>query len=161
MYAGIEALKLGYGGIKYIALLFECSRDTIYRGIKELGEDAVLPEERDRRVGGGRKPLLEKVADINEIFLDVLKEHTAVDPTDEKVKWTNLTVAQIIALLVKKGIKVSRNIVRKLLKKHGYARKGSARKGSGLAIKHCRYKARNGKRTGLENTKNPRVYRAW
>jgi hypothetical protein len=61
--------------------------------------------------------------DINDVFLSVLKEHTAGDPMDEKVKWTNLTKADIAAELVKKGFKVSRNIVKKLLKKHDYVKR--------------------------------------
>jgi len=159
LYAGIEALKLGYGGINYIALFFECSRDTIYREIKELGEDAVLPEERDRRAGGGRKPLLEKVADINEVFLDVLKEHTAGDPTDEKVKWTNFTVAQIMALLIKKGIKVSRNIVRKLLKNHGYVKRKALKKkaAGGHANRNAQFERIAELRKTYEDEGNPVV----
>ena len=39
LYAGVEALKLPYGGISYIARLFTCSRDTVMRGIKELSEE--------------------------------------------------------------------------------------------------------------------------
>lgn len=42
LYAGVEASKLGRGGVSYIARLFNCSRNTILRGIKELGEEDVL-----------------------------------------------------------------------------------------------------------------------
>ena len=54
LYAGVEALKLG--GISYIAELFNCSRDTIRLGIKELSEEETLAQERVRKEGGGRKP---------------------------------------------------------------------------------------------------------
>ena len=37
LYAGVEALKFPSGGISYIAHLFVCSRNTILRGIIELG----------------------------------------------------------------------------------------------------------------------------
>ncbi len=128
LYAGIEALKLPYGGVSYIALLFDCSRDTIQRGIKELGEAETLPKDSDRKTGGGRKQVLEKQTDIHEVFLSILKEHTAGDPMDDKVKWTNLTRAEIAALLAAKGSKVSRNIVAKLLKKHGYVKRKALKK---------------------------------
>lgn len=127
LYAGVEALKFSYGGISYIAQLFACSRNTILRGIIELGGKETIPRTRDRKAGGGRKPVMEKQADINEVFLFVLKEHTAGDPMDEKVKWTNLTKADIAAELVKKGFKVSRNIVKKLLKKHDYVKRKPAK----------------------------------
>ena len=123
LYAGVEALKFPYGGISYIAQLFACSRNTILRGIIELGGKETIPRKRDRKAGGGRKQVIEKQADINDVFLSILKEHTAGDPMDEKVKWTNLTKADIAAELTKKGFKVSRNIVKKLLKKHDYVKR--------------------------------------
>jgi hypothetical protein len=36
LYAAAEALKLGHGGIGYIAQLFGCHRKTIQRGLDEL-----------------------------------------------------------------------------------------------------------------------------
>ena len=128
LYAGIEALKLPYGGISYIADLFGCSRDTVQRGIKELSQEETLSQNRNRKAGGGRKPVLEKHPDIHEVFLYLLKEHTAGDPMDEKIKWTDLTRAEISILLAEKGFKVSRNIVRKLLKKHGYVKRKALKK---------------------------------
>jgi len=123
LYAGIEALKLPYGGISYIAELLGCSRDTVSLGIKELGEAETLPKNRNRKAGGGRKLTLEKEPDINEVFLALLKDHTAGDPMDETKKWTNLTCAKIGSLLAEKDFKVSRNIVRKLLKKNHYVKR--------------------------------------
>ena len=128
LYAGVEALKLPYGGVSYISRLFGCARDTVLQGIKELNEDETLPQNRNRRTGGGRMALLEKDPDIDETFLCILKDHTAGDPMDEKVKWTDLTCAEISAFLFKKGFKVSRNIVRQLLKKHGYVKRKALKK---------------------------------
>jgi predicted transcriptional regulator len=125
LYAGVEALKLPYGGVSYIAELFGCSRNTVMRGIIELGGQETIPRNRDRVAGGGRKQVIESKdkSDIDEIFLSILKEHTAGDLMDEKVKWTNLTKANIATLLTKNGFKVSRNIVKKLLKKHDYVKR--------------------------------------
>ncbi len=128
LYAGIEALKLPYGGISYIARLFNCARDTVMLGIKELNEEETLPEGRNRKKGGGRKAILDKEPDINDEFLLLLKEHTAGDPMDEKVKWTNLSCTEISSHLAEKGFKVSRNIVRKLLKKNGYVKRKALKK---------------------------------
>ena len=55
-YAAVEAKRLGYGGIAYIAELLGCSIRTISRGIEELNnfeEDPVAG--RIRRPGAGRK----------------------------------------------------------------------------------------------------------
>lgn len=35
-YAGVEALKLGHGGIKYVADLLGIRRQTVRRGMKEV-----------------------------------------------------------------------------------------------------------------------------
>ena len=92
LYAGVEALKFPYGGISYIAKLFSCSRNTVQRGINELKEKATIPKKRDRKVGGGRKQVIQKQTDINEVFLSILKDHTAGDPVDETKKWTTRRV---------------------------------------------------------------------
>ena len=36
LYAGGESLKLGHGGIGYLAQLFDCHRKTVQRGLHEL-----------------------------------------------------------------------------------------------------------------------------
>ena len=38
-YAGVEAKKLGHGGIAYIASLFMCDEKTISKGIAELEDE--------------------------------------------------------------------------------------------------------------------------
>ncbi len=52
------------------------------------------------------------------IFLSVIEEHIAGDPMNENIRWVKLTRAEISDLMKKEGVLVSRNIVRKLLKKH-------------------------------------------
>jgi len=125
-YAAVEAMKLGHGGIGYIAKLLGCSIKTISRGIREVKE---LPEDigydkRSRKVGGGRKPSYERIEALDEKFLEVLKDHTAGDPMNGAVVWTNLTPKEIRErLAADHGIKVSLTVIRKLLKKHNYRRR--------------------------------------
>ena len=78
---------------------------TVQLGIEELYTEESLPQNRNRKKGGGRKATLEKRADINEVFLSLLKEHTAGNPMDEAQKWTNLTRANISDLLAKEALK--------------------------------------------------------
>lgn len=52
LFAASEALKLGHGGIAYIAQLLDCHRRTIERGLNELRHpDSVLPPQRARKKG--------------------------------------------------------------------------------------------------------------
>ena len=73
--------------------------------------------------------------DIDTQFLDVLKYHTAGDPMDETVVWTDLHPGQIVRLLsIEHGLKVSRTVVRKLLKKHNYRRRKAQKKRTMKAV---------------------------
>ena len=52
IYAATEALKLGRGGISYIAELLGCHRRTIERGLNQLRHaDSWLPPNRARKKG--------------------------------------------------------------------------------------------------------------
>ena len=128
LYAGVEASKLHFGGISYISRLLGCSRDTVMRGMKELKEEETLPTNRNRKEGAGRLTILEKHPDINEVFCQLLKEHTAGDPMNEKIKWTNLSNPAIRTRLSEKGFNVSPDIVKQLLKKHGYVKRKALKK---------------------------------
>ena len=50
-YAGIEATKLGHGGIDYISTLFDIDPKTIRRGLRELDltDDPVSDRVRKKR----------------------------------------------------------------------------------------------------------------
>jgi hypothetical protein len=129
-YAGVEALKYGHGGRNYIAQVLRCSRRTVSKGAKEVsGLSTEETESRIRRVGGGRKSYQETWVDIDEKFLHVLHDHTAGDPMDDRVRWTDLSVKEIRQLLRDEhDIKVSKPVVRKLLKKHDYRRRKAQKK---------------------------------
>lgn len=106
-YAAIEARKLPYGGISYIAEVFNCDRKTIGRGLAELEElEATSPEDRIRKEGGGRKRALETIDGIDEVFLTVLQDYTAGDPMQEQVRWTNLTYQEIIDHMDAGGVRI-------------------------------------------------------
>lgn len=132
-YAGIEALKLGHGGRNYIAAVLECSRRTVRRGACEVSglpsrtvmDQIGTPRKPQvRQAGGGRKRTLETQPDLEAQFLAVLREHTAGDPMDVTVRWTNLREWEIVAALEHDyGVSVSRRIVRQLLHKHHYRRR--------------------------------------
>lgn len=56
--------------------------------------------------------------------MNVLRQHTAGDPMNEQVRWTNLREWEIVTALEHDyGVRVSRTVVRQLLKKHNYRRR--------------------------------------
>lgn len=123
-YAAIEAAKLGWGGISYIARVLDCDRHTIRQGLEELGDPEALDQSRIRRPGGGRKPSDEVIPELTSAFLQVLQDHTAGSPMNQAVKWTNLTHHQIKEHLAHDhGIEISTTVVKRLLKQHGFVRR--------------------------------------
>ena len=113
LYAAVEACKLPYGGISYIASLLGISRDCIYKGISELealqatdiddDDPSLPPRDRIRRPGGGRPPAKESNPRLNQTFLDVIAVHTAGDPMEEQRLWTDLSVGEISERLAAAG----------------------------------------------------------
>jgi hypothetical protein len=122
-YAAIESEKLGYGGATYIQALFHCDNRTILHGTQDLDKDLSKENNRIRQAGAGRKPVIETTEGIDEGFLEVIEDHTAGSPMDEKIKWTNLSRQSIADKLTSKGFPVSVTVVDKLLKKHKFCRR--------------------------------------
>ena len=137
-YAAIEALKLPRGGIAYIARLVGCSRNTIMRGIDELSSPASKSDTKNRirKKGGGRKPCIEIIENIDEVFLKVIDDYIAGDPMDETIRWTNLSQKQIVERMQEQGIHTSVTVVKKLLKRHGFAKRKALKKKSIGTSKH-------------------------
>lgn len=137
-YAGVEALKLGPGGRNYIARVLGCSRRTVSKGGHEIsGLSTREVEARIRQPGGGRKAYPSQWPDIDAQFLAVLRDHTAGDPMDETVRWTNLSQEEIVtALWEDHDVQVSQSVVRQLLKKHDYRRRKGQKKRTMKHVAH-------------------------
>lgn len=123
LYAAAEAVKLGFGGISYIARLFNCDRKTVSKGIYELLHPETIEKDRIRKPGGGRKTSIDNISNINEIFLQVVYLYTAGDPMDDTIRWTNLTHQKVADRLKEYGIVVSKKIVKNLFKKNGFVKR--------------------------------------
>lgn len=130
-FAGWEALRFGPGGRSYIARVLGCSRNTVSKGAREVsGLPTREVEQRLRVKGGGRKRYSVTWGPVlDEKFLTVLRDHTAGDPMDETMRWTNLTPGDIIqALRCEYGMTVSKFVVYQLLQKHHYRRRKAQKK---------------------------------
>jgi hypothetical protein len=119
-YAAIEAIKLGHGGQKYICSVLGCHPQTVMAGIEEIVNGTEIPEGRIRKPGSGRKKIIETVENIDDIFFEILKNHTAGSPMDKDIKWTNLSLEAISKAFESKGMNISPYVVKQLLNKHGF-----------------------------------------
>ena len=50
-YAAVETMKLGHGGIEYIARVLGCDPKTITKGLQELEAETELDTDRQRKKG--------------------------------------------------------------------------------------------------------------
>ena len=55
LYAGLEAMKLGYYGVQEVSILLGIDKQTVRKGKKDLASESLLSSERIRKIGGGRK----------------------------------------------------------------------------------------------------------
>ncbi len=133
-YAAIEAKKLGYGGISYICHILDCNERTVKRGMSELENTLPDNENRIRQPGGGRKSVLSTMPGLDKAFLQVIENHTAGSPIDEKVKWTNLSREELALRLQEEGYKVSVTVVDQLLEKHNFRRRQAFKSEAGKEV---------------------------
>jgi len=123
-WAATEAMALGYGGITAVSLATGLSDRTIRNGIKELQSDAPLPSNRQRRIGGGRKPLEESQQDLIDA-IDRLVEPTERGDPQSPLRWTCKSLSNLQRELVSQGHEVGRMKISKVLRSLGYSLQGN------------------------------------
>jgi hypothetical protein len=134
-YAGLEALKLGHGGQKYISSVLGCHHQTVMTGIDEIVNGTEIPDGKIRKPGGGRKKIIEKEEKIGEVFFEILSHHTAGSPINAEVKWTNLSLKEISEAFNSQGMNITPHVVKQLLKKHGFVERKMQK---AVAMKTCK-----------------------
>jgi hypothetical protein len=96
------------------------SRQTLTDGVKELDcADRVMPEGRNRKPGGGRKPVWETQARILNMLEELFSAHTKGDPMIPLL-WTNTSLRNLEKGLAGKGYKAGYRVVGEMLKMLGY-----------------------------------------
>lgn len=121
IYLSAEAQSIGWGGKSKIAQLSSVTRRTIAKGETEslLKEDNA-PQTRIRKVGGGRKKVIEHHPEILQAIEDIVSPHTMGDPMNPLI-WTSKSIRKITAELLVLGYKVSHEVVRQCLMELGYS----------------------------------------
>ena len=119
-----EAKFLGHGGIKSVAEACGLSRRSIERAKveanRESKDSAVMTKQRVRRLGGGRKMLVDHQPGLLEALDRLVDPETRGDPMSS-LRWTSKSTARLALELQKAGYKISANTVAGLLKQTGYS----------------------------------------
>jgi transposase len=119
IYLAAEVEGLGHGGLKAVHELTGTSKTTIIRGKKELLEGNI-EHDRIRKVGGGRKTIMEKYGNIQEEIEKITGNNTAGDP-EKVIWWTTKSLRNIEKALREKGFAVSHDTIGNVLKGMGYS----------------------------------------
>jgi len=127
------------------------SRTTIHAGMAELKRPAAeLPEGRERRSGGGRKPLVQKDPGLRDALNRLVDPVTRGDP-ESGLRWTCKSTTKLARELTKGGHSVSQRTVCALLAQAGYSlqRDRSIRIGTRnfiISTRKCRQRSRQDSR---------------
>ncbi len=126
-YAAVEAQKIGYGGVAYVARVLGMSRATLYTALRELAEiDEDNPQRpsgdprRVRRPGAGRPLRMETDPHARETFNEIMEVHSAGSPTDERARWSDLNPGRLAQELLERDIASSRNTAAAWLEETGF-----------------------------------------
>ena len=125
---GSIADALGHGGVAYVNSLTGAARNTINRGIEDLNstpkKESAEPSSTIpgiRKPGGGRKKESEKHPKLYQDIEEIIDPDTYGNPM-KPLRWTTLSLRKIAEELLKKGYKVSQNIVSRALEVLGYSK---------------------------------------
>ena len=127
IYLGTEAVKIGFGGISQVARMSGASRITVRKGAKECKNPT---QTRIRKIGGGRKKLIETdstlVRDLEKII------EPKGDPTS-LLQWTTKSLVHLMEALRNKGHSVKRSTLAEILYSLGFSLKGNKKNIEGIS----------------------------
>lgn len=123
---GAEARELGWGGVSAVAAATGVARSTVARGRAEVDEPVDLAAERSRRVGGGRKPVVDKDPGLLAALEALVDPVTRGDP-ESPLRWTAKSTRTLAAALTAVGHPVSERTTAGLLHQLGYSLQANAK----------------------------------
>ena len=118
IYLAAEAKSIGWGGKSKIAQLSHISTKTIAKGQLDAQEKQLTNQ--IRKVGGGRKKLIDNNPELLLKIENLVEPHTMGNPTNPLI-WTSKSARKITAELVAANYKICHEVVRQCLKTLGFS----------------------------------------
>jgi transposase len=115
-----EAIALGYGGITTVSLATGISDRTIRNGIRELQSPELLPADRQRSPGAGRRKREDEQPKLVAALEKLVSPVTRGDP-QSPLRWTCKSTRILALELNRQGFDVSSTKVGQILKSRGYS----------------------------------------
>jgi len=123
LWAASEARELGWGGITIVETATGMSHTTIRKGIRQLAEqpqEKLLPVDRSRCEGAGRKGILCYDPNIADALVSLIEPVTRGDP-ESPLRWTCKSTRRLATELTKMQHQISPRKVAQLLHQLGYS----------------------------------------
>jgi hypothetical protein len=134
IWAAAEAATIGPHGITLVAEAIGLSRTTIHKAQQEVAAGSLPPGDRQRRPGGGRKPLIETDLTLLEDLDRLIDPTTRGDP-ESPLRWTCKSTGQLAEALHQQGHAISQPTVYRLLGGLGIPCRAIARRKKGPTIR--------------------------
>lgn len=122
-WAASEARDLGYGGISLVAKATGLSRPTISKGINDIRlpkREREVYQDRIRKMGAGRRRLVENDPDLIRALEELVEPVTRGDP-ESPLRWTCKSTRKLSEELSKSGHPICPTSVGMLLRSAGYS----------------------------------------
>ena len=134
LWAATEARELGWGGISIVGAAIGMSHTTIRKGIRQLSKQSqsnLLPVNRSRQEGGGRKGILHYDPQIADALESLIDPHTRGDP-ESPLRWTCKSTRRLATELTRKRHRVSPRKVAQLLGQLDYSLQANRKTREGI-----------------------------
>ena len=118
-----DALYYGHGGVTLVSEASGITRATIHNGINEIeGKtvDDIVDNQRIRKEGAGRKPIIEKDPTLVKDLDELISPLTRGDPMSP-LRWCSKSLRNLSEILQTKGHRISHRVVGEILKELGYS----------------------------------------
>ena len=128
VYLGSEAVALGHGGIRTVALAAGVSETTVAEGVREIesGEIDDLPPGRSRRPGGGRRRAGDTQPGLRDALMGLAGEATRGDPMAE-ITWCSLSLRELGRRMATRGFRCGKDAIAQMMREDGYSLQGMAK----------------------------------
>ena len=129
--AGAMAEALGRGGQARVVEASGMSSSTVYKSVAEV-RAGVEPSDRQRAVGGGEKPAIDKQPGLLEALDELVHPSTRGTPMSA-LRWTLKSTYELATDLQSQGYRASAELVRRLLHQMGYSLQAPAKQNEGTS----------------------------
>jgi hypothetical protein len=120
LWAGAEALALGYGGISAVQRATGLSYPTVLKGLKEVRAGDLAHPERVRRPGAGRPRAEVRIPDLRKRVRALVEPVSRGDP-ESPLLWSAKSTRVLAEELSREGLSVGRTEVGDMLHAMGYS----------------------------------------